>query len=112
MSFPSLKRRYAAWLASAAVAITVVIAPAAARAQDLIEFTLLQALLAQSAAGQGLVHYFDTSTALVKSAAGAGGAGVGGAGDNVIRIVNPVAAGGGSNVTCANLYVFNDAEKL
>lgn len=54
------------------------------------------------------VSYFDTGTATTPSfVLGIGGQGVGGAGDSLVRIVNPTS----QPALCAMIYVFDEAEE-
>src|SRR5271157_3057223 len=54
--------------------------------------------------------YFDVGTSSSASRAGYGGPGfTGGAGENVVRIVNPTSANG---TLCAMVYVFDDFEEM
>jgi len=68
-----------------------------------------------SAASTGfLSHYFDVATSTAASAAGYGGAGsTGGAGDELVRLINPTHNSTQQLGTiCAMIYVFDDIEEM
>ena len=60
-------------------------------------------------AGVFETSYFDVATSQFQSAAGFGGGGSGGAGDNTVRISNATAQNG---TLCAMIYVFDDSAQM